>query len=162
MWGCLFGVRNYANFKPIVPERGIPDDSTDQIKTDFARAAEDSFSPTWVTWSEIKAIDWEEETDVEPYRVLTYVTLKNGSRQRVRSTYRRSWLAQKLSLSEEALDASWKNGQTWEIDGESYEAIKTIKRKDTLSAGWQMLFKLMETLAEQYGGDGVRLIVWFD
>lgn len=32
----------------------------------------------------------------------------------------------------------------------------------TLSAGWSLLFGLMERLAADYGNDRVRLVIWFD
>jgi hypothetical protein len=31
-----------------------------------------------------------------------------------------------------------------------------------LTAGWQLLFTLMESLADQYGEQRVRLVIWFD
>lgn len=37
-------------------------------------------------------------------------------------------------------------------------------RQDTLdhAPGWQLLFDLMRRLAQQYGGERVRLVVWFE
>ena len=155
MFGSLFGVRNHAHFRPIAPERGLPDDGSEPIKRDFALSSEHSFSPTWIAWQEIRAIDWEEETEVEPYRVRVSGTTKDGRRYEHESTSRRAWLAQKLSLSEEALDAAWETSQSWLIDGEEYEAIKSIKRKDALTRGWQTLFKFMETLVHDGRNEAV-------
>jgi hypothetical protein len=36
------------------------------------------------------------------------------------------------------------------------------RRGDYLNGGWATLFKLMETLAGQFGAENVRLVVWFD
>ncbi|HEU5370608.1 MAG TPA: hypothetical protein VFU69_19195 [Ktedonobacterales bacterium] len=170
LFGSLFWT-NRSNFRPIAQKRGMPGDCSLQVKRDFAELVassshipghpEEYFGCTWITWREIQAIDWEEEAEVEPYRVWVSETLEGGKRWKSKGAYQRSWLAQKLSLSEEALDAAWNNGQIWEVDGKEYEAVKAIKRKDALSESWQTLFKLMEVLAEKYGADGVRLVVWF-
>ena len=49
---------------------------------------------------------------------------------------------------------------TWvlwsEIQASNWQA--TIE----LSAGWKMLFTLMEDLADHYGERRVRLVIWFD
>lgn len=42
--------KNHANFSPVVGVRGIPDN--------LSREAQ-----TWITWSEIAAIDWEEPAE---------------------------------------------------------------------------------------------------
>ena len=34
-------------------------------------------------------------------------------------------------------------------------------RRDALTAPWMLLFDLMRRLAQDYGGDNVRLVVWF-
>ncbi|SRR5579885_2843409 len=162
MFGSLFGVRNFAHFRPIAPERDFPEDASELVKEDFAASSEDNFSPTWITWNEIKAINWEEAVEVEPYQMRYFIKLKDGRMSWAQTTYPRAHLAQKLGLSEAALDSAWKHGQVFEIDGKRYEAVKFIKRKDSLTKGWQTLFKLMEVLAEEYGADGVRLIAWFD
>ena len=37
IFGCLFGVRNYANFKPIAPDRGLPEDVSSLVKEIFEK-----------------------------------------------------------------------------------------------------------------------------
>src|SRR5260370_10450860 len=36
MFGCLFGVRNNARFKPIAPDRGLPIDSSNAVRKAMA------------------------------------------------------------------------------------------------------------------------------
>ena len=59
-YGCLFGVAN-SDFEPLAPGRGIPEDASERVRQDLAAWDTDAFSPSWVTWAEIKAMDWEEE-----------------------------------------------------------------------------------------------------
>src|SRR5579862_3951621 len=66
MFGSLFGVRNLAGFRPVAPERGIPADASTEVKQEFtadqAEYPAQSHWPSWISWQEIKAIDWEERT----------------------------------------------------------------------------------------------------
>jgi hypothetical protein len=39
--------------------------------------------------------------------------------------------------------------------------VEAISRREALGAECQMLFRLMEILAERYGDEYVRLVVWF-
>jgi hypothetical protein len=64
----------------------------------------------------------------------------------------------------------------WDEDGEDYIDVeppyvvhegpgpgrRRERRANYLNGGWATLFKLMAVLAEQFGGDNVRLSVWFD
>lgn len=162
VFGSVFGVRNYANFRPIAPERGIPGDSSEELKQIFGTSEEYSFSPSWITWSEIKTIDWEEEAEKEDSRLWIYDKGKGDEYVLTeKAGYSHSMLAQKLSLTEETIAASWKHGQVWEIEGRRYEVVR-MKRKQALTRGWELLFQLMEVLATSSGDEGVRLVVWFN
>ena len=55
-FACLFGVRNFARFRPIAEDRGLPDDVTEKVREEFP--VEDGYhSYTWITYREIQAID---------------------------------------------------------------------------------------------------------
>ena len=172
------GQKNGTNFPPIAPERGLPDDCSERVKKDFAELAagaakelaaasykespEKYFRCTWITWREIEAIDWEEEAPVEPYHIWVVAPTAGRAIRTREELDLRSEFIQKFAFSEEELDAVWEDGHTWEIDGEQYRIIRPLdQRKEALTQGWQTLFKVMEVLAEQYGADGVRLVVWF-
>lgn len=66
-FGMLFGVRNRAGFAPVADHRGLPADVSDSVR-EHGTPPEDAddemwicyHSPTWVSWAEIKAINWEE------------------------------------------------------------------------------------------------------
>jgi hypothetical protein len=59
MFGNLFGHRNEGEFAPIAASRGLPADASDEVQ--YALVYYNVVDPTWILWSEITAIDWEEE-----------------------------------------------------------------------------------------------------
>lgn len=70
-----------------------------------------------------------------------------------------------LMMSQEALaDAGDSNdlaGVSWVLWSE-IEASDWRTRPELEALGWGLLFSLMANLAEYYGGDRVRLVIWFD
>lgn len=72
-FGMLFGVRNRAGFVPVANHRGLPADASDEVRehgTPPEDAGEDDWicyhSPTWITYAEIKAINWDESALDKP------------------------------------------------------------------------------------------------
>ena len=145
MFSCLFGVPPYAPFEPIAAGRGLPKDLSEEASDEYL-TWEDAFGESWITWSEIERIDWSEEVlDGRPheYRPDASGTLvyagKSGPRE----------------------GDPLEEGRTWQR-GETTYRVERVARRDVLNAPWELLFRLMETLAQEYGGDSVRLVVWFD
>lgn len=69
MFGCMFGVQNPSKFVPIAPNRGFPDDPSLVVQDDIARlqrliATREIHSASWITWSEIKQVDWSTPAQV--------------------------------------------------------------------------------------------------
>ncbi len=60
MFGVLFGWRNGYRFTPLVGERGIPEDMSDELRVTRDEYG-GSIHPTWVLWSEVATVDWNEE-----------------------------------------------------------------------------------------------------
>lgn len=60
-YGCLFGVKNYAEFRPIAANRGIPFNASMPVREDESQQDEHSYGHSWITWAEIQAIDWDEQ-----------------------------------------------------------------------------------------------------
>lgn len=127
MFASLFGVRNGAKgatgagrFRAIAPGRGAPPGASEFYAEELASYG-GGVGETWVLWSELAAIDWDEEgadfIGIEPPHILC---------------------------------------------GEPGPGRRRERRGDCLNGGWETLFKLMTTLAEQFGADNVRLSVWFD
>lgn len=57
-FACLFGVRNYAGFQPLAPDRGLPVVSSGMCsQLGPCVAAGDLHSASWVSWAEIASMD---------------------------------------------------------------------------------------------------------
>lgn len=72
IFGCLFGVRNYACFMPVAANRGLPTDISSPIQIDFWSLGDDAHSATWIGWPEIKACLAGEPVGEEGYALLEY------------------------------------------------------------------------------------------
>ncbi|MFJ4467214.1 hypothetical protein ACIP2X_06775 [Streptomyces sp. NPDC089424] len=165
-FGCLFGVRNYANFRPLAAFRGLPTDASVTLRTRFAQLTEwygeDGFhGTTWITWAEVKAVDWDEPAEKPDSRLHEYRRTPNG----LRMTGKSSWspaFAQAVGL-EMGEVREWPEGSEWFVGDTLYRSV-TVRRRDAVTdtGEWQPVWRTMEALAAQHGDDGVRLVVWFD
>ena len=145
LFGGLFGVRNSAGFVPVVGLRGLPEDVSHEAQKEITELGAYAHSPTWITWQEIAAINWDEEiVDGRPHFIET---LKEGRQFHGASYPQEGWPTEE--------------GATWTEGNREYR-IERIKRGDAIDADWRLVFKLMETLSEAKGADAVRLVVWFD
>ncbi|MFI2114425.1 hypothetical protein ACH489_08150 [Streptomyces rubiginosohelvolus] len=165
-FGCLFGVRNYANFRPLAAGRGFPSDASAALSAQFAQLAEwygeDGFhSATWITWAEVKAVNWDEPAEKPDSRLHQYRQTPSG----LRMTGKASWsaeFAEAVGL-ERGHVREWPEGAEWLIGDTLYRSV-TIRRRDavTETGEWRPVWEAMRGLAEQHGDDNVRLVVWFD
>jgi len=172
-FGCLFGWQNYANFRPIAAGRGLPQDVSSEVKKRHDELGKEAAGTTWISWSEIKAIDWEEESEQADSRIHRYERNEQGE---LIYTGKAAWSREFMELANgeqleteagtmlsimEALFAkpSRPEGQQWEKGNIVYRAEK-LKRKDVYD-DWQDVFEAMQELATTYGDDGVRMVVWF-
>lgn len=57
-FGCLFGIRNFAGFEPLAEDRGLPDDVADRTREECERYS--AIGTTWISWSELANVDWDE------------------------------------------------------------------------------------------------------
>jgi hypothetical protein len=154
-FGCFFGVTNYAKFRPIAPGRGLPADISPEVKQDVEHFGDDAFGHTWITWDEIKQIDWDEESVHVDERVHEYGRNKQGE---LVFTGKASWsreFAERVGYDKCIDDQE----QEWDL-GEVVYRRERMKRKE-IKANWEGLFHFLETLAARYGNDHVRLVVWF-
>jgi hypothetical protein len=144
-FGCLFGVRNYSGFVPIAPERGLPSDPSRRVREQAERPNSD-YSHSWVTWAELKGVDWTESV------VDAWV-----------HQYRKSKTGYYVEFGARMLDppGSRQEGESWQ-EGDVLCRVERIARRQSLDDTYEMVFEVMETLAKRFGDDQVRLVVWFD
>jgi len=56
MFSCLFGMKPYAQFTSIAPNRGLPGDISEEASDDYL-TWEEACGETWISWPEIQAVD---------------------------------------------------------------------------------------------------------
>jgi hypothetical protein len=184
-FACLFGVGNWAHFRPIAAGRNLPSDVSEEAERDYLswfddndrdpsastegsnqeRSATDSVGgETWITWAELQTVDWDERAEAVDDRIHWYERDTNGHLVfKGKASYDRTF-AQHVGRSVAETLANplpFPDGSEWEIGERIYRA-ETLRRRDALTPDWQMLFSLMETVARKYGDESVRLVVWFD
>lgn len=165
-FGCLFGVRNYANFRPLAAGRGLPLDASAALRAQFTQLTEwypedGVHGATWITWAEVKSVDWDEAAEKPDSRLHQYRRTPAG----LRMTGKAAWspaFAEAVGL-ERGEKREWAEGSEWLIGDTVYRSV-TLRRRDavTETGEWQPVWRAMEALAAQHGDDNVRLVVWFD
>lgn len=57
-FGCLFGVRNSAGFRPLAPERGLPADLSSGMRSTLGSwvVPGDLSGASWVSWAELAEV----------------------------------------------------------------------------------------------------------
>ncbi len=154
-FGCFFGVRNYAQFRPIAPERGLPVDVSAQVKKDAERS-DGAFGQTWISWDEIKQIDWDEESVHVDERIHRYERNQQGELIPKGKALIEHEFAERVGYDQRIGDQE----QEWDLGDVVYRRER-MKRKD-IKANWNELFHFLATLAARYGDECVRLVVWFE
>ena len=154
--GCLFGVDNFAQFDPLFDLRGIPPDLSDALSSRLQPLDEGLERSSWVLWSELKAVDWNELALTRDQRITEFAIGDDGREEAVTK-----WLSSPgRDHVREMLDRA-PNAEL--VVGPRVFRRLTLQRKDALlDTEFPLVMKLMECLAGRFGGDAVRLVVWFD
>ena len=115
-FGCLFGVRNPNHFVPVAANRGVPHDAS-RIGQHANENPEWFHSHTWVTWRELRQVNWQESVE-----------------------RRKDENSQEPTFSAKS---------------------ERITRAEAVGDTFDLVFDLMKRLAQSFGDDSVRLVVWF-
>jgi hypothetical protein len=161
-FGCLFGVMNFAGFEPVAAERGLPEDAAPQTAELAARW--EHFSPTWVNWAEIAAVDWSEPATRPDARIHEYTRDETGEWRLRGKAGQNPQFARLVGMSpQEAAETRWPDGSEW-LDEDVLYRAETLTRADAVppNRAWQPVWSVMETLAALHGPDNVRMVAWFD
>jgi hypothetical protein len=164
-FGALFGVRNYAGFRPLAAGRGLPTDLSSAMRSELgswvARGELDGAS--WVLWAELASIDPATTPEHFVGRVTWHA--KSLPAIRRRQLVSRTWPTSVLStvgVPPADVDSATEPVE-WTTDDLvcAYEPL-TLGRVLGPTTHWPHVFAVMKALAERFGDDGVRLVAAFD
>lgn len=163
-FGCLFGVRNYASFRPLAAGRGLPDDLSDTVRQEVEGWG--YHDATWISWAEVAAVDWDEPATGPDQRMHEYRRRPDGALEYVGKSQWSRRLAEVagISMGDALADrVRLTEGQEF-TDGDTVFRAESLLRRHAAppDGAWRPVWKIMETLADRAGPDGVRLVVWFD
>ncbi|MGW3040735.1 hypothetical protein ACWC9T_11970 [Kitasatospora sp. NPDC001159] len=148
-FGCLFGVRNHAGFRPLAGDRGIPADVSSRTRQAYQEWDPDGHSPSWISWAELATVDWDEPAEAVDERVQEYKRTPEQGWVRAGKSFRG-----RQGRSE---------GAEWIEDGILLRVVRMVRRDAVPEDGeWAPVWKTMSALADVHGGENVRLVVWFD
>lgn len=148
-FGCLFGARNYAGFRPLAAGRGLPHDVSDHVRQEFESFPDLHHSPTWIGWPELASVDWDEAAERVDGRVHEYVRAPGGG-----------WELAGKSFQD---TTGRPEGAQWASGGRCFRVARMTRREAVPADGeWAPVWTVMRTLAAVHGGGNVRLAVWFD
>jgi hypothetical protein len=129
-FGCLFGVGNFAGFEPVASDRGLPADVASQTARLAARGAH--FSPTWVSWAEIAAVDLSQPASRPDARIHEYARDEAGQWRLRGKAGQNPWFARLVGMTPaEAAAARWPDGSQW-LDGDVLYRAETLTRADAV------------------------------
>lgn len=156
LFGCLFGVTNYAGFAPVAEGRGLPVDVSPAVRARFEEDQErgDAYVrwPTWMSWQDVTGIDWDEPAEQADERV-----------HRDRRDDEGRWVPQfKAPLRVEQQNGPLVPGRTW-VEGDIRYRVERLTRRDAVPADsrWAPVWTVMELLSGLHD-EYCRLVVWFD
>lgn len=148
LFGYLFGVRGPGDkFLPVADGRGMPPHIAEGTDLVFQMFGGDD--PTWIGWREFR------DAIVASYSIHAYRQDTDGQLQEIE---KRSSLAK--------LDYFTADGQEQLRQGVDVKKDGYIYRYEEdgplpLGPGWQLIVELGDLLAQHYGEESVRLVVWF-
>lgn len=165
-FGCLFGVMNFAGFRPVAADRGLPADTGDTVRETHLALGEQAHWTTWVGWPEIRAVDWDEPAERADARLHEY---RRGDDGRWRYTGKASW--SRAAFAARGVDPPppgtppeiFPVGTVW-TDGDFQVRAERLTRRDAVPANgeWRPVWEVMEVLGRLHGDENCRLVVWFD
>ncbi|MFE9424801.1 hypothetical protein ACFYNO_17715 [Kitasatospora sp. NPDC006697] len=116
---------------------------------------------TWISWAEVKAVDWDEPAEKPDSRLHEYRQTPDGLRLFGKAAWNPAFAG---AMGLERGDVrEWPEGSEWLVGDTLYRSV-TLRRRDavTESGEWRPVWDAMKELAAQHGDDNVRLVVWFD
>ncbi len=167
-FGCLFGVRDWLGWTPVSAGHGLPADVSEQVRADYegcARSDAAVHGCTWVSWSQLRDLDMSARPAARGMlAVRSGPTSMPHTIRRYRIDDR--WpdeVVEQYGIPPLGVSPTVASAGRWQVAGATLE-YGPVTRLHVLGpgTGWEHVFSVMRALAERFGDDGVRLVVWFD
>jgi hypothetical protein len=135
-FGLLFGVRNYAGFLPVAPGRGMPADASLELHQ-LGCGSSSEHDHTWVTWTELAAIDWTAPAPTVDARIHEYKITSDGLvRVGKASSHGRAWHAV-AGPDADPRGTAYPQGTQWQ-NGDRLWRVERLHGTDVLRADPQL------------------------
>jgi hypothetical protein len=148
IFGALFGIRCDL-FPAIAADRGIPPDASPTIQQSLGESTgeDGKHGQTWVLWNEIIAAD--------PHELGHGLFLYDRYPDPVTGQNREGVL--RIPYDAQLIDRCWKEGDHsyWTVQPNRGEIMNDDPH-------WQTIFNISAALADRFGIDKVRWVVWFE
>ncbi|MFF4508175.1 hypothetical protein [Streptomyces sp. NPDC001401] len=161
-WECLFGVRGAGDVeRPLFAGRGLPDGISDPVRE--SGIGDFQHDHTYATWAEVEAVDWDAPLAHRPAWNWALRAQPDGE-ELVRVTPSlRAAAADTFGGDLLLAPPEWPPGAEVRLDGVAHRpVILTARMLAPPDEGcWAQVWSAMRDLAARYGGEHVRLVVWF-
>lgn len=136
------------------PDRGLPVDCSGALREEAERCMTSDSHPSWALWSELKMVDWQ-ATEPERDQRISEFALEDG-----RELFAAKWLYdEQWAWVRDALDHD--SAAVIRVGDRIFRRV-VLKRIDSFEdTEFLLLMRLMAVLAERFGDDNVRMVVWF-
>ncbi len=154
LFGCLFGVKNFANCHPLFPDRGLPEGLSFQIRQELQQLepGPDSLHPTWCTFEELKQIDLDEPA-LKPDDRIHEFEIHDGEEILVSKA---SWSKR---LEKEGVYDALSRAIAVRRGQRVYRRV-VLRRREAMR-GFEPVLEEMARLAETRKPQNIRIVVWF-
>lgn len=168
-FACLFGVRDPGgHWRSVAADRGLPADVSESARAGHAAWGGVAFGASWLSWSEVLAIDWDEPAIPRATRITRYRRLPDGTLELVhREVWSRGFArasgVDTLAVESGHIGELWAEGTEWDTGRTVFRAERARRREAVPADGpWEPVWTVVRTLAGVHGEQNVRLVVWFE
>ena len=151
MFCALFGVRCFLDVEePLFPRRGFPEDA--DVFAEVTYKDSGGHSATWVTFREFKKAK-DLNVKVDDLRVHIY---KREGNKWIYEGKAAGIFSRGKSITRAAIEDT---RAYYDPEGDKLYIVE--REEVALTPEWEDLYAVMAALADRYGEDNVRLVVWF-
>lgn len=160
LFAALAGVRNHG-ITPMAEPRGMPDDVTVEVKSEWARWGPDAHSASYFTLTELALWEgWTQTFDAEVWvgEGPQPTRLSDERFERLQDTA--NYLGELPDLSPDAWNLSTCR---WSGHPDRWRTLRYAARLDlAVGRSWWRYFADLHRVGISCGADNVRIVFWFD